>query len=348
MAAHAAVGRRLGAGGLILLAALVACREGRVRPPAVPVAHPADTMPPERLYGAPPADNLQLRPVEIEVPGLPAGWEGARFLVLSDLHLGLWPENAATLRAALRAGAAAGAEGVLLLGQTLTRDDRAAADTLARVLAQRSIPLAVAVLGPGDLTSDSLRAHTEAALAAGRVRVLRGERLVLVRRGDSLAIVGFSAPAEATAGDARYAWRQLPRRDSLLGLALLPRPDYGVGAPPGRVGALLSGWAHCTRVPLPWAPARTSWEAGLLRGRGVPGVPGLYRLRGNPLLVPCGLGYGFVPMRVGAPPEALLVRLRRVLPPDTAAPADTAGLDTLLRRFQRPRTRDTAAADSAR
>jgi len=332
----------LGAGGLSLLLALGACREGRARWSALPVANPADTLPPERLYGAPPAENLRLLPIEVEVPGLPRGWDGARLLALGDLHLGLWPPNEATLRAALRGGAAAGAEVLMLLGQHLTRDDPAAAQALARALADRPMRLAFAVLGPEDLRSDSLRAHTMAALAAGGVRVLRNERIVLVRGGDSLALVGFTAPAEASVGDARYAWHQLPRRDSLLGVALLPRPDFGVGAPPARVGVLLSGWAHCGRVPLPWAPRRAEWEAGLLRGRAVPGVEGLYRLRGNPLLLTCGLGYGFVPMRFGAPPQALLVRLRRTLPPDTAARADTVGLDTLLRRFQRPPRPDTA------
>ena len=66
------------------------------------------------------------------------------------------------------------------------------------------------------------------------------------------------------------------------------------------------------------------------------------------MFVTCGTGYGFVPVRFGAPPEVALVTLHPVLPPNAtaaAARADSASLDTLLQRYQRSDT--SVAPDSA-
>jgi hypothetical protein len=59
------------------------------------------------------------------------------------------------------------------------------------------------------------------------------------------------------------------------------------------------------------------------------------------MFVTCGTGYGFVPVRFGAPPEVALVTLHPVLPPNAAGAADSAAaradsisMDTLLRRYQ--------------
>src|SRR5687767_15315899 len=53
------------------------------------------------IYGATGADIVRVTPVEIEVIGLPAGWEGMRVAALSDFHLGLWAGNTAAARAAV-------------------------------------------------------------------------------------------------------------------------------------------------------------------------------------------------------------------------------------------------------
>ncbi|HYJ80316.1 MAG TPA: hypothetical protein VEW03_11965, partial [Longimicrobiaceae bacterium] len=67
-------------------------------------------------------------------------------------------------------------------------------------------------------------------------------------------------------------------------------------------------------------------------------------VRGTTLFATCGTGYGFVPVRFGAPPEVALVTLRAVggVPRSDSAGAQ-ADVDSLIRTYQQ---RDTAAADS--
>ena len=67
--------------------------------------NPWDTLPPEQVYGATPAENVRLTPVELDVLGLPAGWDGIRIAAISDFQLDLWSGNEAVAAAAVEAAA---------------------------------------------------------------------------------------------------------------------------------------------------------------------------------------------------------------------------------------------------
>ncbi|MBD0319984.1 MAG: hypothetical protein ICV87_06610, partial [Gemmatimonadetes bacterium] len=84
-----------------------------------------------------------------------------------------------------------------------------------------------------------------------------------------------------------------------------------------------------------------------------PGTPNpesrrIYRVRGSTLFITCGLGYGFVPVRFGYPPEVALVTLRgfssKAKTDSAAAPPPEANVDSLIQVYQR---RDTTASDTA-
>src|SRR5688500_16661930 len=73
------------------------------------------------IYGATGAENVRVVPVEIEVVGLPAGWEGMRIAALSDFHLGMWAGNTATARAAVQRAVAERPDAFVLLGDYVSR-----------------------------------------------------------------------------------------------------------------------------------------------------------------------------------------------------------------------------------
>ena len=82
--------------------------------------NPWDTLPPEQVYGATPAENVRLTPVELDVLGLPAGWDGIRIAAISDLQLDLWSGNEAVATAAVEAAVEARpGEFVQYVGQLL-------------------------------------------------------------------------------------------------------------------------------------------------------------------------------------------------------------------------------------
>jgi hypothetical protein len=117
-------------------------------------------------------------------------------------------------------------------------------------------------------------------------------------------------------------------------------------APNSRFPGTLAGGTFCGRVEVPGTP-RLSWVTETaLPSAAVRGVPRLFRSGRNVMFVTCGVGYGFVPIRFGAPPEVALVTLHvsgLARPAETVAVADSVNIDTLLQRYQ---GQDTAAGDS--
>jgi uncharacterized protein len=322
---------------LLCLLALASCRrDAEPSPPPSPEPDPAETaegVPLERLYGASPEENLRLLPLELEVPDLPAGWEGGRIAILAEPRVGSWRGNTGVLAAALRRVAAERPVAVLMIGSFLSAGQ--SAEPLERPLAElRGIP-AFAVLGPRDVRTDSIEARVVRALSQSNVRVLRNARAPLGRGNDTIDVGGLD-PDLATDPD----WRRAQVLAALSGGRSMPillshHPALAVGAPEGAFPLIVAGNTFCGTVEAPGTP-RLSWyrEEGLqLQHYQLGEMERLFRVRGNTLFLTCGIGFGYLPMRVGAPPEIVMVTLRRpgeVEPPEE----DTAGLDTLLQQLE--------------
>ena len=331
---------------VLVLALVAAC--GRGTRDAAADAPPADTTP--SPYGATPAENLRVVPVEIEVPALPAGWEGMRVAALSDFHLGAWPENEAAAQAAVARAVAQKPDVVVLLGDYVTRGDDYAA--LGRVLAPlRGIP-AFAVLGDQDMQEDpqapdTARARVTQALRGAGVRVLVGERAPFVRRGDT-AYVGGVEPFLPRRAD----WRRADAYAALPGGASTPlllahMPVTGLSLPSEKYAVLLAGHTFCGRIEIPGTPRLVWFNTEVLPQDADAATRRIYRVRGTTMFVTCGTGFGYVPVRYGAPPEVAIITLRSVggaRPDSVAAPgADAVNVDSLIEQF----TPETVPADSA-
>jgi predicted MPP superfamily phosphohydrolase len=339
---------------LLWILTVAACSEG-AKAERVPTraalsgpVEPWDTIAPDSIYGAGPADNLRTVPVDLDLLQIPPSWEGMTIAAISDLDIGRWRDNARVAAAAIERAVALRPDLIVLLGDFVTGESDIPALTAA-LAPLRGHP-AIAVLGDRDIRTDTLAAAVTSALSAAGVRVLKDGSVPWVFHGDTAIISGVD-PELITKSEADRDWilSQLGggARRALL---LTHQPQIAAFAPDGRFPGVLAGNTFCGRIEVPGSP-RLSWlDQTALPGAAVKGMPRFFRFRGSVLFVTCGTGYGFVPIRFGAPPEVALITLHPVLAPKPegadSARADSISLDTLLQRYQRSDT--TAAADSAR
>ncbi|HEX5725528.1 MAG TPA: metallophosphoesterase, partial [Longimicrobiaceae bacterium] len=263
-----------------------------------------DSLSPRSVYGATAVENVRVVPVEIEVRDLPPGWSGMRIAALSDFQLGLWSDNEQVARAAVEKAVAARPDIYVLLGDYVARGRDYAA--LERVLAPLRGKPVFAVLGHADdeddprAAVDSTEILTVQALARAGVTVLRNARARYIRQGDTAFIAGVE-PYLARRPDWRKAevFAGLPASPVLL----THMPVVAALAPTDKYPAILSGHTFCGQVEVPGTPRLTWLNTEVFPGTPEPGTRRIYRIRGNTLFVTCGVGFSFIPVRLGAAPE---------------------------------------------
>ena len=321
----------------------------RAEPPA-DSAGQADEGDPRALYGVPASENVQVTPVEIEVPGLPPGWSGMTVAAVSDLRLGLWPDNERVAHAAMQRAAALRPDLVVLLGDYVARGSDYGA--LDRVLAPLRGRRVLAVLGHDDQIEDpeepdTAMARTIQALERNGVQVLRNARVAVGRGGDTAYVAG-TEPYVAR----RPEWRRAEIYGGIPGapqtvLLLSHMPVNAVTLPTNKYPVVLAGHTFCGSVEVPGTPRLTWVNSEVFPNTAQPSKTRIYRVRGSTLFVTCGVGYSFVPVRYGHPPEVALITLRGVGGPaaaDTTGRPAEANLDSLIQSYQQ---RDTTGGDTA-
>lgn len=348
--------RRLARSLLLPVLALAACGREETRATGTPAEDSARAarLSQDSLYGAPAAHNIRVQPVEIEVPGLPRGWDGIRIAAVSDFQLGLWGDNEKVARAALERAVRERPDFVVLLGDYVARGNDYGA--LDRVLAPlRGYP-AFAVLGTADEVEtpqgeDSTRLHVMQAMQRNGVRLLRNNRAPFGRNGDTAYVAGIE-PFLARRSDVRQA-------ETFAGIPGGPRtpvllshmPAIGPHLPDNKYGAVLSGHTFCGQVEVPGTP-RLSWLNTEVYAGTQPPTRRIYKVHGSTVFATCGVGYSFVPVRFGYPPEVAMVTLRTAIdtvrkPGGDTTAARQPNLDSLLQVYQRPRDTTQRAPDTA-
>ena len=245
--------------------------------------------------------RLVVRRLPLALPAWPRQLDGLRVGIVSDLHTGV-PH--AGLDATSRAVTAVGAEApdlICLLGDFIDRSSRitrrvdtdALAARLAPLRAQRGV---VAVLGNHDWYSGGRRI-ADAVEAVG-IPVLEDDAR---EAGAGLWVAGVS-DYRVRGSDLERALRAVPAGEAAI--LLSHDPDVFPLVPP-RVALTLSGHTHGGQVAIP-----------LLRTRFVPSrygerfVRGQVVERGRHLFVSSGVGTSGLPVRLGRPPEVVILTLR--------------------------------------
>jgi predicted MPP superfamily phosphohydrolase len=256
--------------------------------------------------------RIQERREAAVLPGLPVAWEGREVAVIADFQVGMWAANTGTVERIVRRLVRRRPAAVLIAGDfAYNADDRVEEVTrriaeLVRPLPEAGIPT-LAVLGNHDYSIDlesdpanpRVAEAVRSALRSVGVHVLENQAVALRSGGGApLYVVGIGSewagrarPAEAVArvpaGAARIVFMHNP--------ASFPR------LPAGTAPLAVAAHTHGGQVSLPFTPHVVEADGWARRNRGEPG---------NRLYVNVGIGFSDVPVRINAPPEVTLFRLR--------------------------------------
>lgn len=236
----------------------------------------------------------------LEVPGLPAAFEGLRIAQLTDVHHGPYIPLAQVEQAVALANGER-PDLVVLTGDYCHRSRRFI-EPCHQVLAGLQAPLGrFGVLGNHDHWASASRSH-RAMAAAGTVD-LTNTNHCLNRRGDKLWLCGV--------GDLWADQQLLPRAlagvpEDGCAVLLSHNPDYNEHLTDPRVRLMISGHTHGGQVNLPLigAPILPSSYGARYRA-------GIIHARGRIVFVSRGIGVISPPVRLNCPPEVALLTLHR-------------------------------------
>ncbi len=237
-----------------------------------------------------------LRRTTLELPDLPAAWDGLTILQISDVHTG--PYSSIRQAHHIR-HLATGLEPdmVVFTGDQLDRR-RSDADRFVAGYSGFEAPLGVwGVLGNHDHATDPELAVW--SLHKAGIRPLINESVTFSRAGQGLALTGLDdldsltgAPNFAEIGNHLHAFR----------ICLCHQPNGWHTAARAGAHLTLAGHTHGGQIAL------TTRHLNMAR-LGTRYIAGPYRREDAFLYVSRGVGVGAVPVRFGAPPEIDLLTL---------------------------------------
>jgi predicted MPP superfamily phosphohydrolase len=252
----------------------------------------------------------------VALPNLPAAFEGARIVQLSDIHMDQYTEPS-FMRRVVHQIDLLQPDAILLTGDFVSEGPASeefaigAAWQCANILSQLKCRQLYAVLGNHDVSIGS--EEVTAALTANRVTVLNNACLPIDRIGNRIGgriwLAGVDDPVNGEPDPERAipeSIRHLPGEPVLL---MCHAPDYAddlLSTPVGKaVDLMLSGHTHGGQIRLPFMGPLT------LPPLGKKYVEGWFRLGEMQLYVNRGIGTVGVPFRLDCPPEITLITLRR-------------------------------------
>ena len=241
---------------------------------------------------------VRVRHIDVDVPGLPAAFDGYRMAQMSDLHVGSMNPRTTVERWVRRVNKL-DVDMVALTGDYCTSGVRFHED-IALGLADLSARDGVfAVMGNHDYFGEG--EPLMSLLAEHGIRLLRNEHVELMRDDDRLCVAGV---------DDIYTKRididaALAGRDDKLPLVVLAHDPRSFPKLAARGADLvLSGHTHWGQIALPLFP-RINYASMVMRYH-----QGLYREGSATLYVNPGLGTTGPPVRFGTWPEITLIKLR--------------------------------------
>lgn len=248
-------------------------------------------------YGTVEASNPRVAHVQVPLQRLPAGFDGLRVALITDLHVG--PARGADFTRRVVDLVAAENPDLIVLGGDLSDGTIAHVAPDIEPLRDLNAPLGVfGVSGNHEYYSDDALAWLDHWETLG-VRTLRNEHVTLTRGDDSIDIAGvydWTAPAPHDADlDAALDGRD-PERFVLLAAhqprQVLEAADLGVDLQ-------LSGHTHGGQM----------WPLGVFVPLSNPSVSGLDRFDATTLYTSLGVGAWGPPVRIATPPEITILEL---------------------------------------
>ena len=261
--------------------------------------------------------NIDVKQVEVTVPGLPASMDGLRLLQFSDLHTGTFGRDTTFTSELIDSINAQHPDVIVFTGDIVNRHS-GEMEPFVRTLSRLHAPMGVfAILGNHDygdyfnwpapqIKQANLQLLCDLYNRTG-IRLLRNETVWLRRGSDSLALIGvenIGEPPFTTYGSLKRAYPDLSDSTPKVLLSHNPRhwTDSIATDPTANVALTLSGHTHAMQIELgKWSPSAWRYDTW----------GGLYTDdTGRQLYVNIGSGTVGLPMRIGATPEITVITLR--------------------------------------
>jgi predicted MPP superfamily phosphohydrolase len=245
------------------------------------------------IYGLVNANRLRVTLITVNLPNLPAAWQGRTMALVTDLHLG----SVRRARFASRVVAKLQSlqpDAVLISGD-LFDGPEANPDTLVEPWRKLSAPAGVFyVTGNHEEFGD--RAELIDAVQRAGIRVLNNEKVDV----HGLQIVGVHDGETGEPRKFRALLRQAELDGSRASILLAHQPSGLAIAEEAGISLQLSGHTHGGQI-WPW-----TWMAARVHGRFNRGLNRFGKLL---VYTSSGAGTWGVPMRVGTNPEIVLIHL---------------------------------------
>jgi predicted MPP superfamily phosphohydrolase len=246
---------------------------------------------------------FQIKEVDLPVPGLHPDLEGLRIGQLSDLHVSPWL-SVRELGRAVDMLNELKPHLTVVTGDLISEVGDPLDDTIRELSRLRADAGILGCLGNHEIYA---RCQNYATKTAGRygIRFLRTEAQILRWGNGVLNVVGVDYQRSERIRRYLIGAEKLIVRGA-ANLLLSHNPDVFPAAVRKGYDAMLSGHTHGGQVTVEIVNQTLN-----LARFATPYVAGLYRLNGRSCYVNSGIGTIAIPVRIGAPPEITLARLRR-------------------------------------
>lgn len=263
--------------------------------------------------------NYRIKHIIVDFPGLPASFDGVRFIQISDFHLGSFAGNKKRVSQAINRINDVKADYLLFTGDMVNNHSSELEQMLPEVSRlQPGIPK-FSVLGNHDYGDyhrwnsagekiENLERLVRLQEDAG-FRVLRNDAVYLERNGDSIGLAGvenWGLPPFPQYGKLQVSLQKVLKSD--FKILMSHDPSHWDAEVRGKtdVQLTLSGHTHgmqfAIRLPgFHWSPVSLKY----------PRWAGLYEEGDQKLYVNIGIGFIGFPGRVGTPPEICLIELKK-------------------------------------
>ena len=239
-----------------------------------------------------------IRMATLELPGLPAAWDGLTIAQVSDVHASPRMDRD-RMRRIRDLVMSLPADLIVFTGDQMDRrpDD---AEAFVPGFSGLEAPLGVyGILGNHDHFIDP--AISEQALSAAGIRPLINASVTLARDGEPLHLVGLEDLAASPGRSPDFS--VIRRAGPGFRICLCHQPVGWRMARAAGADLTLAGHTHGGQIALP------SRRVNVARLHS-PYIAGAYRRGGATLWVSRGIGVGAIPLRLGSPPEVDLLVLR--------------------------------------
>lgn len=240
---------------------------------------------------------LTVTPVEIADPSLPKAFDGFRIALVADLHNHPWGSRLTDLLRQQQPDL------IAICGDLIDSAHTNTATALAFVREAAAIAPVYYVTGNHEAWAKQKAPSFLADLAQAGAHVLTDEWVTLGVEGEQLRIAGLRDPASG--GSTSAALRHV-LTDAPYTILLSHRPELFEQYVLYGAELVLAGHAHGGQFRLPWLGGLIAPDQGLLPRW----TAGVYRQENTAMVVSRGLGNSVIPLRIGNPPELVVVTLR--------------------------------------